>query len=206
MCGGGTTLIECKLTGRNSIGVDINPDAIMVSLDRLKFYDPSLKKTQQKTYVGDARNLNLIENESIDLIATHPPYANIIEYSEKGVPGDLSHVGSVDDFIENMFLVAKECYRVLKPGKYCAILVGDTRKKGHYIPIAPRVLDKFLKAGFILKENIIKNQWNCKTTKYWEEQSKRYNFLLIMHENLFIFRKLKEEEKSSQFKDSMKCR
>ena len=37
MCGSGTTLVECKLLGRNSIGVDINPDAIMVTRDRLNF-------------------------------------------------------------------------------------------------------------------------------------------------------------------------
>ena len=28
MCGCGTTLVECKLTGRNAIGFDINPCAL----------------------------------------------------------------------------------------------------------------------------------------------------------------------------------
>jgi len=37
MCGSGTTLIECKLLGRNAIGVDINPDCIMLTRDRLDF-------------------------------------------------------------------------------------------------------------------------------------------------------------------------
>jgi DNA modification methylase len=37
MCGSGTTLIECKLLGRNAIGVDINPAAIMVTRDRINF-------------------------------------------------------------------------------------------------------------------------------------------------------------------------
>ena len=34
MVGGGTTLIECKLTGRNGIGVDLNKEAIMLTRDR----------------------------------------------------------------------------------------------------------------------------------------------------------------------------
>jgi len=41
MCGSGTTLVECKLLDRNGIGVDINRDATMLTLDRLRFdYNP----------------------------------------------------------------------------------------------------------------------------------------------------------------------
>lgn len=73
MVGSGTTAIECKLLGRNCIAVDINPDAIMVTRDRLDFSyntpDPNFSKVTTKTYVGGARNLNLIKDESIDLIA-----------------------------------------------------------------------------------------------------------------------------------------
>jgi hypothetical protein len=49
----------------------------------------------------------------------------------------------------------------------------------------------FLDAGFKLKEDIIKQQWNCETAPYWAEKSKEYNFLLIMHEHLFVFEKQK---------------
>src|SRR6266852_4995330 len=37
MCGSGTTLVESKLLGRDGIGVDVNPDAVMVTQDRLSF-------------------------------------------------------------------------------------------------------------------------------------------------------------------------
>ena len=119
-----------------------------------------------------------------------------------------------------MHQVAKESYRVLKPGKYCAILIGDTRKCRHYVPIAFRVMMEFLKAGFILKEDVIKMQWNMKTTRqkwsglvetsdaYWGEkpEGKKYwtDFLLILHEHLFIFRKPKPDEDTSKYKYSMK--
>ncbi|MEM4331415.1 MAG: DNA methyltransferase, partial [Candidatus Anstonellales archaeon] len=74
--GSGTTLIEAKLLDRNAIGVDINKEAIMLTMDRLKFSYNKLRSESKnwiKTYVGDARNLDKIKNESIDLIATHPP-------------------------------------------------------------------------------------------------------------------------------------
>ncbi len=62
-----------------------------------------------------------------------------------------------------MRLVAAEAYRVLKPDHYCAILMGDTRRVRHYTPIALRVMQAFLDVGFILKEDIIKAQWPCRT-------------------------------------------
>ncbi|KXB09318.1 hypothetical protein AKJ35_01030 [candidate division MSBL1 archaeon SCGC-AAA833F18] len=201
MVGSGTTLVECKLLGRNGIGVDINEKSLMLTRDRLNFdYDNS---TEQRTYLGDARNLNLIEDDSIDLIATHPPYANIIAYSKEN-GDDLSSVESIDDYVSEMRKVAEESYRVLKPGKYCAILVGDTRRKKHHIPIAFRVMQAFLEPGFILKEDVVKHQWQCKTTGFWSERSKKYNFLLLMHEHLFVLRKPGENEDSEKFKESMR--
>jgi len=208
MVGSGTTLIECKLLGRNGIGVDVNPACIYLTRDRLNFsfrsLDPSFPETVQRTYVGDARNLNEIEDASIDLIATHPPYASIIPYSKERVPGDLSYVHSVDEYVEEIRKVAEESFRVLKPGRYCAILVGDTRRNKHYVPIAFRVMQAFLDVGFILKEDVIKHQWRCKATPFWLKRSIEYNFLLIMHEHLFVFRKPGEGERLERFKESMK--
>jgi DNA modification methylase len=209
MVGSGTTLIECKLLGRNGIGVDINLDALMVTYNRLDFtYVTSSERpaTTQKLYLGDARNLDpsIIPNETIDLIATHPPYANIIPYSRERENGDLSRVHSVDEFIYEMSGVAKECFRVLKPGKHCAILIGDTHKHKHYVPIAFRVLKVFLDNKFILREDVIKEQWHTKTMRGRWREGYNHDFLLTYHEHLFIFRKPDQEEKLSKFKDSMK--
>jgi len=95
MMGGGTTLVEAKLLERNAIGIDIDLDAVMLARDRLNFsYNllfPEYKEPIIKTYWGDARNLDKIDTDSIDLIATHPPYANIISYTKKKkITDDLS--------------------------------------------------------------------------------------------------------------------
>lgn len=210
MVGGGTTLVECVLTGRKGVGVDINSDALMVTLDRLKFKresdDAQIREVQIDIYEGDARDLNFIGDDAIDLIATHPPYANIIKYSKKnakGNAGDLSKLNKVETFVDEIGAVADEAYRVLKPGKYCAILIGDTRINKHYVPIAYRVMGQFLKTGFILKEDIIKAQWNTQTETLWSKLSAKYNFLLILHEHLFIFRKPESGEKLKKYKYSM---
>jgi len=183
--GSGTTLVETKLLNRKGIGVDINPEAVNLARQNTNFEREGCGETEIN--VGDARHLDFINDESIDLICTHPPYSNIIKYSEN-IQGDLSHY-DIDDFLNEMEKVARECYRVLKKDKYCAILIGDTRRKGHMIPIGFNVMETFLQAGFKLKEIVIKEQHNCSSTGYWRNQSIKYNFLLIAHEYLFIFKK-----------------
>lgn len=183
--GGGTTLIEAKLIERNAIGIDINPAAVEISKNKLDFDFNGGAKID--LYQGDARNLFNIANESVDLICTHPPYADIIKYSED-INGDLSHL-KIKPFLSEISKVAGECYRVLKKDKFCAILMGDTRKKGMVQPLAFETMRIFESAGFKTKEIIIKEQHNCKATGYWKTNSIRYNFLLLAHEYLFVFKK-----------------
>lgn len=228
--GGGTTLIETKITGRRGIGVDINRSAADITLARLDFdYEsdiskdikqaslngdlpPNVSKTPeldegvlsddvlpQKIYLGDARNLGKIEDESIDLICAHPPYANIINYAGEE-EGNIGAVRDLDEFSEHMRECAEEFYRVLKPDHYCGVLMGDTRRKKHAKPIGFLTLRPFLKEGFVLKEIVIKVQHQMKATGFWVHRSKEFNFLLLKHEFLFVFRKAKEGEQVNGFK------
>lgn len=182
--GGGTSLIEAKLLNRNIIGVDINPNSIDLCRSKIDFeYDGG----EVDIKLGDARTLDFIENESIDLICTHPPYANIIKYSED-IDGDLSLL-KLKDYLTEMRVVAQEFYRVLKEDKFCAILMGDTRIKGHVYPLGFEIMNIFVEEGFKTKEIIIKEQHNCRATGFWKTNSIKYNFLLLAHEYLFVFRK-----------------
>ena len=183
--GGGTTAVEAKLTNRNFIGVDINPEALAITQKKMDFeceYHPSVDIIQ-----GDARNLSTISDNSIDLICTHPPYADIIHYSED-IDGDLSLL-DIKKFLFEIGKVAEESYRVLKKDKFCTILMGDMRKKGMVQPLAFETMRIFEMAGFKTKEIIIKEQHNCKATGYWKTNSIKFNFLLLAHEYLFVFKK-----------------
>ena len=182
--GGGTTAVEAKLTNRNFVGFDINPEAIELSRQKCDFqFDTSATSVID---IADARKLPL-EDNSMDLICAHPPYADIIHYSEN-IEGDLSLL-SIKDFLFEMGKVAEEFRRVLKKGKFCAILMGDMRKKGMVQPLAFETMRVFELAGFKTKEIIIKEQHNCKATGYWKTNSIKFNFLLLAHEYLFVFKK-----------------
>ena len=188
MIGGGTTAIEAKILNRHIICSDVNDKALERTKESLKFKVEN--KAWQKVLKRDARDLSKAQNESIDFILTHPPYADIIKYSEGEIEEDLSNIHDIEKFANEMGIVAKELHRLLKKGKYCAILIGDTRRNKMYQPMAYKVMQKFLDVGFQLKEDIIKRQFNCKATGFWVNKSKEANFLLIMHEHLFVFQKV----------------
>jgi len=183
--GGGTTLIECKLLNRKAIGVDINPNAIELCKKSIEFNcEPS-----GQVYIkqGDARNLKFVEDNKVNLICTHPPYADIIKYSDD-IEGDLSLLKKYAFFGE-LKKVASESYRVLKDDGFCVIMMGDARNKGNIVTLGFETMNVFVEAGFKLKEIIIKQQHNCKMTGFWKTNSVKYNFLLIAHEYVFVFRK-----------------
>ena len=232
MVGSGTTCIEAMLLGRNCIGVDINYNAVMLTLHRIYWLRKHLEKkkegipirlnafikgleasannvtiddalkTRIEIYHGDARNLDKIADESIDLVATHPPYSNIIRYSKSKIPGDLSAASSLEEYLRMMYQVVRESYRVLKSGKHMGILVGDMRKHKHYIPLSHYVLQVLLKTGFILREEVVKVQHKMKTTREKWTKLKERDFLLIYHEKLYILRKPSDASELKKYRYS----
>jgi DNA modification methylase len=205
MVGAGTTLIEARLLARNAVGLDINPETVELAKKALcfKHHPASLcLRCEQQVRVADARDMSFLKDETFDLVLTHPPYLNIIKYSDGKIAGDLSNIGSLPKFCDEIEIIAGQLYRVLKPDRYCAILIGDTRKGRHYVPLAFRVLERFLKAGFVLKEDIIKVQHHCKSTERWRPKAKQGGFYLIMHEHLFVFRKPVKGEDLSRIRYS----
>ncbi len=193
MIWGGTTAIEAKILWRNLLCYDINPEAIKLTKSLLNFeidleWQEEFWRVEIQKHNATKKNENL-KKESIDFILMHPPYADIIKYSN-WIKWDLSQIHDIDEFCDKMEKVAIESFRVLKPWKFLAILMWDTRRKKMYQPLAFKVMERFLKVGFALKEDIIKVQHNCKATWFWVKKSKDHNFLLIMHEHLFIFQKI----------------
>lgn len=179
--GSGTTAIESLLLRRKVIGIDVNRRALNISWDRTKELSGSISLN-----VGDAASLKM-KDETIDFICTHPPYRDIIKYSND-IKEDLSLMDK-EQYYSVMDKVAKECFRVLKNKKKCAIIIGDIRKNGYIEPLGFNVMNIFIKNNFLIKEIIIKEQHNCSSTNKWIELAKKKNFLLIKHEYIFVFEK-----------------
>lgn len=150
--GVGSTLKACAVDGRKGIGIELNPTFSDLARQRLEseVHDMFSSVNDQKIVEGDAREkLKELENQSIDFVVTSPPYWSILkkedhkarqERKEKGLvtdygddPRDLANIESYDDFIDELTDIFGECARVLKDGKYMAIVVSDFREKSKYI-------------------------------------------------------------------------
>ena len=206
MMGSGTTLLECLITNRQGVGVDIEPEAVELAASNLDLgYQPidwERNRAPVRLFVGDARRLDAVPEQSVHLAALHPPYAGIIAYGPATSAFNVSRLPT-DGYIAAMGEVAAETYRVLVPGRHCAVLIGDTRRHKHYVPLSVRVLQQFLDVGFILREDIIKLQHKMKSTREkWSGQ--KYDFYLIAHEHLYVFRKPAEGENLKDFRYSVK--
>ena len=85
---------------------------------------------------GDARDLSWIDDESVHLVCTSPPYFNLVQYPE--TPDQLGNMDDYGEFLSQLGAVWEECHRVLVPGGRVACVVGDvlvSRRQGgrHYV-------------------------------------------------------------------------
>ena len=109
-------------------------------------------QTEHHVRQGDARDLSWIPNNSVHLVATSPPYANLIEYPAD--PAQLGNIASYDEFLNELDKVWSECLRVLVPGGRLACVVGDvciSRRQGgrhHVLPLSADIQVRARRVGF----------------------------------------------------------
>jgi DNA modification methylase len=211
MVGSGTTCIEALLLKRRCIGVDINEQSLILAWHRLYALSERLSPGNPfepleliELYNGDARSLDKIQDSTVKLVATHPPYWRSLKYSS-GIRGDISNEKSMKRYLMAINSISREVYRVLIPGGVFAVLLGDSRKKRHYVPVSIFALKEILEPGYILMEEIVKIQHKIKDTQvYWEKYNR--DFLMIKHEKLYVMRKPLYEGEERKYRYSTMTR
>jgi site-specific DNA-methyltransferase (adenine-specific) len=99
--------------------------------------------TKHKIVIGDSRKLNKIPDKSVQLIITSPPYWQLKDY---GTEDQIGFNDSYEEYINNLNLVWKECYRVLSDGCRMCINIGDQFARSVYygrykvIPIRTEII------------------------------------------------------------------
>lgn len=92
---------------------------------------------------GDCRNMSLIEDESVHLIVTSPPYWQLKDY---GSERQIGFHESYESYINQLNIVWAECFRVLKEGCRLCINIGDQFARSVYygrykvIPIRTEII------------------------------------------------------------------
>jgi DNA modification methylase len=121
-------------------------------------------KSKAKIIIGDSRRMIEVENESVELIITSPPYWHLKDY---GVLGQIGYGQTLHDYLKDIYKVWEECFRILKPGRRLCVNIGDQFARsmvyGRYkiIPLHVEVVNQCEKIGFDYMGAII---WHKKTT------------------------------------------
>jgi len=117
-----------------------------------------------KIIIGDSRKMLEVEDQSIQLIVTSPPYWSIKNY---GIKNQVGYGQTLHEYLKDLYRVWKESYRVLEPGRRLVINIGDQFARsivyGRYkvIPLHAEIIAQCEDIGFDYMGSII---WQKKTT------------------------------------------
>ncbi|MEJ2670888.1 MAG: DNA methyltransferase [Deltaproteobacteria bacterium] len=117
-----------------------------------------------KIIIGDSRSMAEVDDASIDLVVTSPPYWHIKDY---GVPGQIGYGQSLHEYLQDLYHTWRECFRVLREGARLCINIGDQFARssvyGRYkvIPLHAEFIAQGEHLGFDFMGSII---WQKKTT------------------------------------------
>lgn len=121
-------------------------------------------QTQHSIINGDSRCMKELQDKSVHLVITSPPYWQLKDY---GTEGQIGFNDSYESYINHLNLVWKECYRVLDNGCRLCVNIGDQFARSVYygrykvIPIRTEII-KFCECiGFDYMGAIM---WQKKTT------------------------------------------
>lgn len=198
--GVGSTAIAAEATGKIGIGVEISDSFAQVARNR-PVQTLGVPLGERRIITDDANNLlRHIAPESVDLVITSPPYWDILlqkrtaDYKEirhyGDDPKDLGKIKRYHDFLFALQRVFKHVYQVLKPGKYCCVVVMDIRKRDKLYLFHADLANYLEQIGFTLEDIII---WD-RRHEYNNMRPLGYPSVFRInkaHEYILIFRKPK---------------
>ncbi len=155
---------------------------------------------------GDGlEELARMEEASFDFVATDPPYNLHLErtmcdgrYDENFAnrrtdydmrsddPRDLANLDSYDAYLETMERLFAQCLRVLKPGRYMAVIVRNAYQRGEYIFTHADLARRARAAGFVPKGEKVWYQAGTRLRPYGYPYSYVPN---IAHQHIVILQR-----------------
>jgi DNA modification methylase len=177
--GSGTTLVAASDLSRNAVGFDLQEDYINLSAERLARNTNMFNHANQIAIQDDARNIPLyLEEESVALIWTSPPYANLLNRKRKNksrrnrkndqlgkieqYSQDERDLGTLEleEYARTMGDIYEKLLPLLRPKGHCVINVPDMWWENQRITIHVSLIEELRKRGYELRNIIIWDRTN----------------------------------------------
>jgi len=152
-----TTAIECENLWRNIVWIDIQENLINRAKELI-----DQEKILSHFWVWDSKSEKIKKDikkifkyrkiDWFDLSLLHPPYDDIIKFSDK--KEDLSNS---KNFLKDFWIVLKNTFDLTKKWWYCIIVIWDKYQNSEWIPLWFKCMSEAQKVWFKLKSIIIKN-------------------------------------------------
>lgn len=181
--GGPVRGVVSSIMGHEYHGVEIRQEQINENQSILE----NLHLQGAHYHLGDARFFDtVLDCGPFDAAITCPPYFDLEVYSDH--PDDLSNLSNYWEFNAGMFFCALGHAKLMKPGAFVCIVVGNFRDKNNeLVDFRSHTVQNFREAGFIFHQEIIlsKNFGSAakRSTNAWKGHK-----LVPIHEFLLIFR------------------
>lgn len=180
--GGSVRGVIAAMLGYDYTGIDLRQEQI----------DANNKNAEElgvapKWYCDDSLNADkYAQDESVDMIFTCPPYADLEVYSDD--PRDISNM-SYDDFLKTYREIIKISLNKLKQDRFAVFVVGDVRgKDGFYYDFISDTKKAFIDCGVNLYNEIIKLDALATAPVRAALQFKNRKVVKV-HQNILVFYK-----------------
>lgn len=148
--GTGSTIKACAVSERIGVGIELSEHWYNLSKYRIEYEVGEGESLNHEFINGDCREvLSNMDNESIDLVVTSPPYWSILNKkidqktkvrAEEGLATnysdndkDLGNIEDYNEFLDELKKIFIKCAEVLKSNKYMCIIVSDFRNDAEFI-------------------------------------------------------------------------
>jgi tRNA G10 N-methylase Trm11 len=200
--GEGTSLIECKRWGRNGVGVELVPRVAARANQLIKAQENP--RVFAEVVTGDSTSVRTKKRvkailathniSQVQLIILHPPYFNIIRFSNNS--NDLSNAPSLQTYLQRLRQVVENFAALLEKRRYMILVIGDYYANGEYVPLAFETMRSIVNIGLfklkgIVVKNIQGNRGKIGQEHLWRYRALKGGFYIFKHEYIFVFQKLR---------------
>ncbi len=194
--GSGTTAYEAEALRRNFIGIEIQKklvDYVDNNIESRNNFSELITgdSTKSETFDQVKASLENHRKKNIQLAILHPPYADIIKFSD--LKNDLSNSDSLEEFLGKFTAVVENSIDILENGRYLAIVIGDKYSAKQWIPLGFYCMNATQKLGLTLKSVIVKNMAGNRGKQnkegIWRYRALSSDYYIFKHEYIFVFKK-----------------